>query len=97
VVPIRDMDPVLHVIPAINDTLPRTFKPEAASVIAVVRPPVSSAPTNQAASTVTVPAEPVFVKVAVSWARGKFAKAGDPPAVVAQPVEDQFCVPDKFQ
>lgn len=34
---------------------------------------------------------------AVSWAKGKLAKAGDPPLSKAQPVAFQNCVPARFQ
>ena len=40
---------------------------------------------------------PVAWNTAVSWARGKLFAAGAPPAVAAQPVEDQLPPPTKFQ
>jgi len=69
-----------------------------ASVMADVRPDMSMVPMFQAASMVIVPVTlPLSVNTAVSCARGKFATAGVPVEVVAQPVADQFCAPARFQ
>ena len=58
---------------------------------------MSTVPTLQSLEIVTVPAAPALSNTAVSCARGKLLKAGDPPLLAAQPVADQFCEPAKFQ
>ena len=65
-------------------------------MIAEVRADASNAPILNACI-VTVPAEPLSVNAAVSWARGKLLTAGVPEGVVAQAVAVQLCVPAKFQ
>jgi hypothetical protein len=69
-----------------------------ANVIADVRPDILIVPIFQTSLIVIVPVTlPAFVNVAVSWANGKLAAAGDPVVVVAHPVADQFCAPARFQ
>jgi len=58
---------------------------------------MSTVPTLQSFEIVTVPAAPALLNTAVSCARGKLLKAGDPPLLAAQPVALQFCGPPKFQ
>ena len=72
---------------------------DVASVIGTVRPERAIVPILYIAFIVTTMplAGLLFVNVAVSCARGKFAKAGVPLDVVAHPVADQLAVPPKFQ
>jgi hypothetical protein len=58
---------------------------------------MSRVPIFQSLFRVTVSAAPALSNTAVSCARGKLLKAGDPPLVGAHPVADQFCEPAKFQ
>ena len=70
-----------------------------ASVIALVRPDISTVPVyGMAVSSVIVPVtEPALVNVAVSCANGKKLVLGVPVLVSDHPLADQFCAPARFQ
>ena len=95
IVPDKDI-----VVPVPLDQLPYTFGtiPAAMEIVtALVRVDMSTVPIFQLFPMLTLVAAPVLSNTAVSCARGKFAKAGDPPLLAAHPVENQLCAPVRFQ